>query len=114
MVATGMSEGRGHGGRWYEIWGAEKQAATHAHTHACTRTHTPFRALSSARTQGRLQSQGRPVSSGMKPRTEPLKEKRNRKESWKEGKPQQRAQPSHGHWQADHLWLSGLGAPRGK
>lgn len=56
--------------------GGEKRAATRTRAHTCTHTHTctpsPFQA-SSARTQGRLERKGRPVSMGVKPRTEPCR-----------------------------------------
>lgn len=85
MVATGMSEreeGMGGGGMRF---GGQKSRLLHTHTHACTGAHTPFQALSSARTQGRLQSQARPVSSGMKPRTEPLRRRETGRRVGKRG-----------------------------
>lgn len=65
----------------------EKSRRLYARTRTHVHAHAPFRALSSARTQGRLQRQGRPVSAGRKPRSHPLKEQETeRKDGWEERK----------------------------
>lgn len=89
MVAAGMSdreEGMGEGGMRFR---REKSRLLYAHTRTRTHVHAhaPFQALSSARTQGGLQRQGRPVSAGRKPRSHPLKKQETeRKDIWKERK----------------------------
>lgn len=84
--------------------GAGESRLLHAHarthTHTLSHARTPIRASSSARTQGR------PVSAGMKPRTEPSEEPAERDEL-ERGKPCSRAPSSYGCRQVSPLWVSG-------